>query len=82
MGNITFEGEILYMADPKKNKEILSSWKKDKKLPKDLMGGLLNNILTRCNIKALIFSQEVNLPPPIPLPKVQMGPKEESSYIG
>jgi len=32
IGNILFEGELLYMEDPKKVKEILSSWKKDKKI--------------------------------------------------
>jgi hypothetical protein len=75
MGSINFEGEIIYMADGKKGKEIVASWKKDKKLPKDLMAPILNTVLTRCNIKALILSQEVNLPPPIPLPKVSLEPK-------
>ena len=76
LGNISFEGEIIYMADSKKGKEIIASWKKDKKLPKDLMAPILNTILTKCNIKALILSQDVNLPPPIPLPKVSLSPKE------
>ena len=76
LGNISFEGEIIYMADSKKGKEIIASWKKDKKLPKDLMAPILNTVLTKCNIKALILSQDVNLPPPIPLPKVSLSPKE------
>ncbi len=82
VGSILFEGELLYMEDPKKTKEILSDWKKDKKLPKELMGGLLNTILTKCNVQALILSQQVNLPPPIPLPKVQVNAPAEKSYIG
>ena len=81
IGTILFEGELLYMEDPKKAKEILSSWKKDKKIPKDIMAGLLNTILTKCNVQALILSQEVNLPPPIPMPKVQIQ-EAEKSYIG
>jgi len=81
IGTILFEGELLYMEDPKKARELLNSWKKDKKIPKELMGGLLNTILTKCNIQALILSQQVNLPPPIPLPKVQVS-APESSYIG
>ena len=76
LGSISFEGEVIYMADSKKGKEIIASWKKDKKLPKDLMAPILNTILTRCNIKALIISQDVNLPPPIPLPKVSLQAKE------
>ena len=82
VGNILFEGELLYMEDPKNTKEILSSWKKDKKIPKEIMGGLLNTILTKCNVQALILSQEVNLPPPIPMPKVQLQQQADKNYIG
>ena len=81
VGKILFEGEILFLEDPKKIKEILSSWKKDKKISKELMADLLNTILTKCNVEALILSQQVNLPPPIPMPRVQMNPPEKS-YIG
>ena len=81
VGTILFEGELLYLEDSKKTKEILSMWKKDKKIPKELMGSLLNAILTKCNVKALILSQEVNLPPPVPLPKVRVEAPENKSYI-
>ena len=46
------------------------------------MAGLLNTILTKCNVQALILSQEVNLPPPIPMPKVQIAQQTEKNYIG
>lgn len=82
IGAILFEGELLYLEDTKKVKEILSSWKKDKKIPKEIMAGLLNTILTKCNVQALILSQEVNLPPPIPMPKVQLAEQVEKNYIG
>ena len=81
IGTILFEGELLYLEEPKKTKEILNGWKKDKKVPKELMAGLLNTILTKCNVQALILSQEINLPPPIPMPKVQMA-EAEKNYIG
>mgnify|MGYP001603832446 CR=1 FL=1 len=82
VGNILFEGELLYMEEPKIAKEILSDWKKNKKLPKELMAGLLNTILIKCNVQALILSQQVNLPPPIPLPKVQISAPVDKNYIG
>jgi len=71
----------LYVEEPKKAKEILSGWKKDKKLDKELMATLLNTLLVKCNVQALILSQQINLPPPIPLPKVQMA-AQESKYTG
>ena len=83
VGSVVLEGELLYVEDPKKAKEILSNWKKDKKLDKELMANLLNTILVKCNVQALILSQQINLPPPIPMPKVQISaPQENSNYIG
>jgi hypothetical protein len=73
IGDIILGGEILYMEPPEKVQEIMKSWAKDKKLPQDFMTNILNNILVKCNIEALILSQTVNLPPPIPLPKVSVG---------
>lgn len=71
LGKILLEGEIVYMEDEKKVKEVIESWEKNKKVPTELMTQLLNNILNKCNVQALIMSRDINLPPPIPLPKVQ-----------
>ena len=73
IGEIILQGEILYMEPPEKIKEIMKSWKKDKKLPQAVMTNILNNVLVKSNVQALILSQTVNLPPPIPLPKVSVG---------
>ncbi len=70
IGGMLFTGEILFMAEPKKQDEILKGWKKDKKLPKDVMSELINSALSRCNIEALILSRDIALPPPIPMPKL------------
>lgn len=71
IGLIDLTGEVIYMAEEKQVKDIMKNWKKDKKIPKDIMSNILNNVLAKCNIQALILSQYMNLPPPIPLPKVQ-----------
>ena len=71
IGSINFIGDILLMEEAKKAKEILDGWKKGKKLPKEVMTGILNTVLNKCNIQALIMSEQINLPPPIPLPKLQ-----------
>ncbi len=72
IGRILLEGEVLFMDDPARIREMQESWKKDKKLPQDVMAPVLNSILNKCNVQALILSQDINLPPPIPLPKVQI----------
>ena len=64
-------GDVVFIEDAKKIKEILSAWKKDKKVPEDIMAQILNTALNKCNVKALVLSDDLNLPPPIPLPKIE-----------
>lgn len=68
VGQILLEGNVLFMEEKKKVKEILDEWKKDKKLSKELAPMILNTILAKCNIRSLSLTQEVNLPPHIKLP--------------
>jgi hypothetical protein len=70
VADITFTGEILYLTEAKKIKEVLDRWKKEKKVDGVVLGEVLNSALTKCNIQALILSQELNLPSPIPMPKI------------
>ena len=81
IGSILLGGDLLFLGDANKIKEVSEGWKKDKRVPKEIMGSILNTILAKCNIQALILSQEVNLPPPVPLPKVEIGTPEKQ-YIG
>ncbi|MFH1591138.1 MAG: hypothetical protein ABIC95_04390 [archaeon] len=77
IGVIELEGDVLSLEEAKKVKEILDSWKKDKQVPKETMTQILNNVLAKCNIEALLLSREVNLPPPIPMPKVSVDDKAQ-----
>ncbi len=75
VGKLEMKGSVLYMEDPKKIKELLSSWEKDKKIPNNVMPAIFNTILAKCNVKALNLSQEINLPPHIRLPIVKPSKK-------
>jgi hypothetical protein len=72
IATMTFEGVVTYFDTPAAIEDIMKGWKKDKKVAPEIMSGVLNSILTRCNIEALLLSREVNLPPPIPMPKVKV----------
>ena len=77
IGSINFTGEVIFMDEEKNIKHIIDEWKKNKKVDKGLMSQILNHALMKCNIQALVLSQEINLPPPIMLPKVKIeGMKE------
>ncbi len=71
IGELAFTGEVIYLGDSKTNDEIISAWQKRKTLPKDIMAEVIDTVLHRCNIEALILSRDLNLPPPVPLPKVK-----------
>ena len=85
IGNIQMNGNLTYMDKEEELKKLEDQWKKEKTLPTGITSLVANTILTKANIKALILSQEVNLPPQIHLPKVT--PKEaaevkKEDYIG
>ncbi|MBN2112154.1 hypothetical protein JW707_03590 [Candidatus Woesearchaeota archaeon] len=72
IGQIVLNGDLIFLEKADKIKEIAESWKKSKNIPKEVMAPVLNNVLTKCNVEALILSREINLPPPIQLPKVNV----------
>ncbi|MBI2138169.1 hypothetical protein HYU13_01145 [Candidatus Woesearchaeota archaeon] len=78
LGSIGLTGDVVYLDTAKEAKGILDEWKKTKKVKKEVMANILNTVLTKCNIEALILSQKVNLPPPVPLPRVTSEPVKES----
>ncbi len=71
IGEISLEGNVLYMDKKEEVKKMVAKWKKDKNIDKEVMKNILNTILTKCYITALILSKEIALPPPIPMPKVE-----------
>tara|TARA_Y100000310_G_C20362254_1_gene659543 strand:+ start:254 stop:712 length:459 start_codon:yes stop_codon:yes gene_type:complete len=87
---VIIAGHLLLAEDQKTINEIYDKWQKDKKMEPKVTQAVMNNVLMRCNIKALLLTQEVNLPPHIRLPLVQpqapkKAPKKKSkvdSYIG
>ena len=72
IAHILLEGEVLFVDSKEKIEDVLKKWKKDKKVDPDVISPVLNSVLARTNVEALIIARELNLPPPIPLPKVEM----------
>lgn len=85
IANITIEGFIYYMDDPKIMKEIIKNWKDKKDIPLDIKQLVLNTVILRSSIKALALEQEINIPPHIPFPTVRPVVNEDEgkgNYIG
>ena len=69
---LLLEGDVLVFVESKQTADIIKGWDKSKNLPPALAAGVMNHILDRCNIQALLLAKDLNLPSPVPLPKVQM----------
>ena len=78
LGKIDVEGQVLFIEDAKKVDEIKASWDKNKRIPMDIMERIINASLHKGNIQAIKVSEEVDLPSPLPLPKVKPSGTPES----
>ena len=72
MARILLEGEVIWIDKPEIIDSVVKQWQKEKKVPKEVMESVLNSVIQKSNIQALLLSREMNLPPPIPLPKVEI----------
>ena len=70
---IGMEGDLLLLGDQKDSKAALEQWQKEKRLSPQNAQLVMNYILDRCSIQALLLSKDLNLPPPVKLPKVNVG---------
>lgn len=79
VAQISFEGDILYMLPAELAEKVIKEWSEKKNLVEDVVQPIMNAILSKSNVEALILSKELNLPSPIPLPKVNVKatPKKE-----
>ncbi len=75
IGLIELKGELIEMYDKDLGAKILEGWGKTKSLHKDVAPRILNAILAKSNIEAIIMSKELGLPSPVQMPKVEIKPK-------
>ncbi|MBI5797999.1 hypothetical protein HZA98_03805 [Candidatus Woesearchaeota archaeon] len=83
-GTVLLQGSVLCTGDKAELDAAYKDWKKTKKFNPEMSKEILNNVFLRCNIKALLFEQEVALPPHIVLPRLEQGKKKSKAeeYIG
>lgn len=69
VGTVIVEGSLLYMADD--NKAALDYWEKNKSLQEEISVPVLNHLFRKCLVKITLLADELQLPPPIQLPRVK-----------
>jgi len=68
VAEIKMGGNIMFMSD--KNAAILKQWKKEKKIPENISIEILNHLFRRCLVKVANIADDLQLPPPVPMPRV------------
>lgn len=79
VAEIIVGGDVLYIDDDQD--KVMKLWKKEKKIEEEVNLQVMNAVLRRCLTKAIALSEDLQLPPPIPMPFAARK-KEESRYIG
>lgn len=69
VGEIKIGGNLLYMTED--NKKLLKQWDKEKKLPEKPSLEILNYLFRRCLLKVSNIAEDLQLPPPIPMPTIK-----------
>ena len=72
------KGNIHYMTNKEEMAKIMKEWDKESRIDPQLSSRLVNYIFSKCGIKALSLSNQLGLPPHIPIPKVGLRKKESS----
>ena len=69
VGEIKIGGSLLYMTDD--NKKLLKLWEKEKKLPEKPSLEVLNYLFRKCLLKVSNIAEDLQLPPPLPMPTIK-----------
>ena len=79
IGNIELTGELVEMFEKDLATKVLETWTKTKSLNREVAQRILNVLLAKCNVEAIIMSRELGLPSPVQLPKVEVKPKKQET---
>ena len=72
VGSMEFEGTMVELVDEEEHKKVLASWDDNEQLPPKSLERVMNQLLDRCHVEAILMSKELGIPPPIKLPSVQV----------
>ncbi|MFW5852774.1 MAG: hypothetical protein ACOCUR_01980 [Nanoarchaeota archaeon] len=79
IGSILIEGDVIFVAEKQVVEDAVKAWDDKKPIDQELLTPVLNGILKRCNVEALVLSQTMNLPSPIKLPTVSAKEAKETT---
>ena len=75
IGDVRISGELLYVHPD--SAKILKQWQAKKTLPEDTNVEILNHLFRQCLLKVANIADDLQLPPPLAIPRVSPKQKEE-----
>lgn len=76
VGKVSIVGDVIYADTKEIVDETFKGWEAEKKLNTTVNEQVFKFIYGKAIVKALEISDSLNLPAPIPLPKVNINPKK------
>ncbi len=76
MGFIKMEGNMVLEVDAN---EVLKEWTATGSMPNDVANLVHNTVVSNCIPTALLVARDVRMPPPFPLPRINIQKKSEPS---
>ena len=76
LGKIEFEGSVIILPDKDEAKDLSKSVK-EQILADKFKAPIFNFIMTKCNVKALMLEDDINLPFHISMPRLPPPPKKD-----
>ncbi|MFP4608181.1 MAG: hypothetical protein ACOCTR_05085 [Candidatus Natronoplasma sp.] len=72
MGMIKIEGNLTHVGEYSK---LAETWRKKKNMPNEVAQEIHSTIIKNCIPQSVVIARDLKLPPPIPLPKVNVPDK-------
>lgn len=73
MGRIELEGKLKHRGGPS---DLAKKWRNKNQMPNEIANEVHSAIISNCIPQSVLISREIQLPPPIPLPQVNI-PKDD-----
>lgn len=76
VAEIAFEGTLVELVAKEEHKAILDMWSEKQTFPPKSFERVMNELLDRCHVEALIMARELGIPAPFKLPGVRVEEKQ------
>ena len=80
VGLIKIEGNLEYYGE--NIDTLIADWNNKRKMPNETAGKIHTAIMHTCVPQAVGIAKDMRLPPPIPLPQIQVGKKQQKGSSG